>query len=216
MKTAIVTLAIGDAYLNHWRVHCESGWSRYAERHGFELIVIDKPLDQTFRAAARSPSSQKCLVLRPDIAGSFDRIIWIDSDVLINNGRAPSIAEGVPLRKIGATDQYLFPSRQLHRQFFMSLAQGAEAINPGLAKAAHLDPADWHAAWGLPRSDVRSIVQAGVMVLSPRHHRELLEHVYYIMKTAAAKCGTTRCGRCRSRYRSKACCTCWTAVSTLC
>src|SRR6266571_5654160 len=82
MKAAIVTLAIGDAYLNRWRAHCESGWSRYAERHGLELIVIDKPLDQTFRAAARSPAWQKCPVLRPDIAGSFDRIIWIDSDVL--------------------------------------------------------------------------------------------------------------------------------------
>src|SRR5215471_18812114 len=178
MKAAIVTLAIGDAYLNRWRAHCESGWSRYAERHGFDLIVIDRPLDQTPRAVARSPAWQKCLVLRPDIAGSFDRVIWIDSDVLIND-RAPSIAEGVPLGKIGATDECVFPSREVRRQILMALTQGAD--NPGLAKtfATCLDPADWHAAWGLPRSDVRSIVQTGVMVLSPRHHRELLEHVYY-------------------------------------
>ena len=132
MKAAIVTLAIGDAYLNRWRAHCESGWSRYAERHGLELIVIDKPLDQTFRAAARSPAWQKCLVLRPDIAGSFDRIIWIDSDVLIND-RAPSIAEGVP-RKIGATDEHVFPLQQVRRDMFMLLKQQAEGVNPGLAK----------------------------------------------------------------------------------
>ena len=178
MKAAIVPLAIGDAYLNRWRAHCESGWSRYAERHGLELIVIDKPLDQTFCAAARSPAWQKCPVLRPDIAGSFDRIIWIDSDVLIND-RAPSIAEGVP-RKIGATDEHVFPLQQVRRDMFMLLKQQAEAVDPGLAKrwASYLDPADWHAAWGLPRSG-RSIVQTGVLVLAPKHHRELLEHVYY-------------------------------------
>jgi len=75
MKTAIVTIAIGAAYSARFRAHCERGWSRYADRHGFKLIVIETPLDQTPRAAARSPAWQKCLVLRPDVAGSFDRVI---------------------------------------------------------------------------------------------------------------------------------------------
>jgi hypothetical protein len=179
MKTAIVTIAIGAAYGARWRAHCEPGWSRYAERHGFELIVIDKPLDQTPRAAARSVAWQKCLVLRPDVAGNYDRVIWIDSDILIND-RAPSIADGIPLERIGATDEHQFPSPQVRREMFTLLMQQAEAVDPGLAKtwATYLDPADWHAAWGLPRSG-RSIVQTGVLVLAPRHHRELLEHVYY-------------------------------------
>jgi hypothetical protein len=179
MKTAIVTIAVGAAYSARWQAHCQPGWQRYAERHGFQLIVIDAPLDQTPRAAARSVAWQKCLVLRPDIGGNYDRVIWVDSDILIND-RAPSIAEGVPLEKIGATDEHQFPSPQLRRQMFMALTQEAKAVNPGLAKtfATYLDPADWHAAWGLPRSG-RSIVQTGVLVLSPRHHRELLEHVYY-------------------------------------
>jgi hypothetical protein len=179
MKTAIVTIAIGAAYSARWQAHCKRGWSRYAERHGFELIVIDAPLDQTPRAAARSVAWQKCLVLRPDIAGGYDRMIWIDSDILIND-RAPSIADGVPLEKVGAIDEHLFPSREVRRQMFTLLMQQAQAVNPGLARmwATYLDPADWHAAWGLPRSG-RSIVQTGVLVLAPRHHRELLEHVYY-------------------------------------
>jgi len=179
MKTAIVTIAIGAAYSARFRAHCEPGWSRYADRHGFRLIVIEAPLDQTPRAAARSPAWQKCLVLRPDIAGSFDRVIWVDSDILIND-RAPSIAEGVPFEKIGATDEHMFPSPQVRRQMFVLLMQQAQAANPGLAKtwATYLDPADWHAAWGLPRSG-QSIVQTGVLVLAPKHHRELLEHVYY-------------------------------------
>jgi hypothetical protein len=179
MKTAIVTIAIGDAYSARWQAHCKRGWSRYAERHGFELLVIDTPLDQTPRAAARSVAWQKCLVLRPDVAGGYDRVIWIDSDILIND-RAPSITDGIPLEKVGATDENVFPSREARRQMFTLLMQQAQAANPGLAKtwASYLDPADWHAAWGLPRCG-RSIVQTGVLVLAPRHHRELLEHVYY-------------------------------------
>jgi hypothetical protein len=86
MKTAIVTIAIGAAYSARFRAHCEGGWSRYADRHGFQLIVIEAPLDLTPRAAARSPAWQKCLVLRPDVAGSFDRVIWIDSDTLDRRG----------------------------------------------------------------------------------------------------------------------------------
>jgi hypothetical protein len=179
MKTAIVTIAIGAAYSARWQSHCEPGWSRYAARYGFQLIVVDRPLDQTPRASARSPAWQKCLVLRPDVAGSFDRVVWIDSDILIND-RAPSIVEGIPFEKIGATDEHLFPSPHLRRQMFMLLMQQAQPINPGLAKtwATYLDPAEWHAAWGLPRSG-QSIVQTGVLVLAPKHHRELLEHVYY-------------------------------------
>jgi len=179
MKTAIVTIAIGAAYSARWQAVCKPGWTRYAERHGFELIVIDTPLDQTPRAAARSVAWQKCLVLRPDIAGGYDRVIWIDSDILIND-RAPSIADGIPLEKIGATDEHLFPSREVRRQMFTLLMQQAQAVNPGLVKtwASYLDPADWHAAWGLPRGG-RSIVQTGVLVLAPRHHRELLEQVYH-------------------------------------
>jgi poly(3-hydroxybutyrate) depolymerase len=38
MKTAIVTIAIGAAYSARFRAHCEGGWSRYADRHGFQLV----------------------------------------------------------------------------------------------------------------------------------------------------------------------------------
>src|SRR3954453_2989499 len=43
MKTAIVSIAIGAASSARFRAHCEGGWSRYADRHGFQLIVIETP-----------------------------------------------------------------------------------------------------------------------------------------------------------------------------
>jgi hypothetical protein len=42
---------------------------------------------------------------------------------------------------------------------------------------AWLEPGAWHAHMRLPSGQAH-IVQTGVMVLSPKHHRDLLEHVY--------------------------------------
>jgi len=67
MKTAIVTIAIGAAYSARFRAHCEGGWSRYADRHGSQLVVIETPLDQTPRAAARSPTWQHLAGLKDSV-----------------------------------------------------------------------------------------------------------------------------------------------------
>jgi hypothetical protein len=175
----MITIVIGGSYLDRWKAYCECGWRRYADKHGFDLIVIDKPLDQTPRAAARSPAWQKCLVLGPGVAGRYDRVIWIDSDILIN-ASSPSVLDGVPPEMVGATDEHTFPSPEERRQIFTLLMQSARRVNSPAARTwqTYLDPADWHASWGLPRRG-RSIVQTGVMALTPSSHRGLLEHVYY-------------------------------------
>ena len=179
MKAAIVTLIVGSAYRNRWEAHCARGWRQYADKHGFELLVIDRPLDETSRAAARSPAWQKCLILGPAVTGRYDRVIWLDSDILINVA-SPAVTEGVPIEKIGATDEFTFPTVEEHRRIYTLLMRDAQSVNSATARIwqSYLNPADWHADWGLPRR-ARSIVQTGVMVLSPNHHRELLEHVYH-------------------------------------
>ena len=52
MKAAIVTLVVGSVYRSRWEAHCARGWRQYADKHGFELLVIDRPLDET---SARPP-----------------------------------------------------------------------------------------------------------------------------------------------------------------
>jgi len=69
-KVAIVTLAVGEAYLRRWKTYCERGWRTYAQNRGYDLVVIDKLIDQAPRALARSPAWQKCLILDPSIAGA--------------------------------------------------------------------------------------------------------------------------------------------------
>lgn len=165
MKKAIVTLNIGQQYQNTWRNICRKGWQAYCERHGFDLINLDKRLDTSERANKRSPAWQKLLILSQDWSSSFDRIVWVDSDIIINP-TAPSIVGEMPEEKIGCTDEGAYPTPTDHKAI---MAGGS--IQPSCG-----DPAIFHTCMGLPAAP--HIVQTGVMVLSPKHHRELFEHVY--------------------------------------
>jgi len=178
-KKAIVTLAIGSAYLDRFEQLCRGNWTAYAERHGFDVFVIREPLDRSERARNRSPAWQKCLVLGAAELANYDRMVWVDSDIFLNP-LAPSILEGVPIELIGVTDEHRFPTPEMRRTILRHIIAHAPADGEFDARywQAWLEPGPWHAAWNLPSGQAH-IVQTGVMVLSPQHHREILEHVYH-------------------------------------
>ena len=53
--------------------------------HGFlrNLICIEQPLDDSARAQKRSPCWQKCLILGEESVNKYDRVVWVDADVLM-------------------------------------------------------------------------------------------------------------------------------------
>jgi len=178
-KKAIVTLAIGSAYAERFERCCRAGWSAYAGRHGYDLVVITEPLDKSERARRRSPSWQKCLILSVPELAAYERVVWADSDICINPA-APSIVDEVPPELIGATDEHRFPNPEA-RQIIL------EAIIASSPQDAEFgarywetwrDPGVWHGAIGVATGQ-KHIVQGGVLVLSAKHHREVLEHIYY-------------------------------------
>jgi len=125
-KKAIVTLAIGSAYLDRFEQLCRRNWTAYTERHGFDLFVIQEPLDKSERARNRSPAWQKCLILgAPDIAG-YERVVWVDSDIFLNPA-APSILDGVPMESIGVTDEHRFPTPEMRRTILRDIIAHAPA-----------------------------------------------------------------------------------------
>ena len=155
---AIVTLTVGDEWTDRWRRLCEANWSAYAERHGYDLIRIDEPLDSSDRARARSPSWQKLLVLEQPFAQRYERIIWADADLLFGHG-APAVTDGVPPEKVGAVDELWAPSQALRDHI-------------------HGIPMDrYYGAAGLDGS-FDHIVQGGLLVISPEHHRNVLREIY--------------------------------------
>src|SRR5206468_4184434 len=114
-RTAIVTLTMSARHRALWGAHCRDNWEDYAAPHGYDVICIDRPLDRSDRARRRSPTWQKCLILGQPFAERYERIVWMDSDVLINPA-APSIVDGVPLDRVGAVDEYATPTEELYRQ----------------------------------------------------------------------------------------------------
>src|SRR5262249_54037153 len=159
-----VTLCIGQQYQSLWKQHCARNWESYARRHGYALVVLDRPLDPAPAAARRSPAWQKCLVLeQPELAGC-DRVVWIDSDILINRA-APPVGYDVPTGKIGAvvSGDYLAPAM---KPIFLARARGKLREEVEGAAAWEADQRVFYAEAGLdpPAAD---IVQTGVLVLEP-------------------------------------------------
>jgi hypothetical protein len=175
MRVAVVTLAVGRVYFDRWKFQCEPGWRAYCQRHGYDLVVIDHALDTSARAQSRSPAWQKCLILGG--LTQYDRVVWIDADVVINP-HSPPIPD-VPIEKIGVVDEAAYPTPELRQRIIKLLIEGFRNVDKRVADTwqLFLDPADWHAFCGLPRRG-ENIVQTGVLVLSPHHHRKLLQHVY--------------------------------------
>lgn len=170
---AIVTLACGERFRNTWKKVCEANWQTYADKHGYDLICIDSPLDSSDRAQRRSSGWQKCLILNQDFIRHYERVVWVDADILINTASAPCIAAGVPVDKVGAVEVWSQPTPQLFEQTLHRMYEfwGSPAVASHTAK-------EYYANHGLP-PDFDHVVQTGVMVLSPRYHRALLEKTYF-------------------------------------
>jgi hypothetical protein len=173
---AIVTLAIGDYYRNQWEELCRSNWTEYANKHGYDLFCLDKPLDLSARATDRSAAWQKCLILSVDFAKRYEQIVWVDADILINNSCAPCIASAVPVENVGGVNLWSAPGTAEFQRALFRLRQiwrPKETFQPVRIRAAN-----YYTDWGLPNG-FGDIITTSVLVLSPRHHKHLLEHVYY-------------------------------------
>ena len=55
-QKAIVTIAIGEMYLECWKKYCQPNWQAYAHKYGYDLICLEHPLDLSSRAKLRSPA----------------------------------------------------------------------------------------------------------------------------------------------------------------
>ncbi len=174
MRKAIVTLAIGPRYRQIWSRIAQPNWSRYAARHGYDLICFEEPLDASERARDRFPAWQKLLVLgRPEVS-AHDVVVWVDLDIVMNHQVAACIASSRSSDKVGlCLEEALLPELPL----FELANQRIERYKAEFKQRRGLDPErKSYRGRGLPDPGVS--LNTGVMVLGRREHRQLLEHVY--------------------------------------
>lgn len=177
MKTAITTICVGDEHRALWERHGAPHWSAYAAFHGYALHVIDRPIDTSPRAAARSPAWQKCIILRDPALRNFDRVVWVDADIVPANG-APSVCDGVPPGKIGATISGGHLDAASRVLFLQRWNGHTSPHHVDAAQAWALDQRRWYQIAHVQcRRD--EVLQTGVLVLE-HTHRDLLERVYAV------------------------------------
>ncbi len=177
MNKAIVTLTIGKKYEEMFTNYCKDNWQKYCEKFDYDLIVINKPLDISKRSKERSPAWQKLLILSQEWSKNYDQIVWIDSDVIINNQMAKDIIFEVEKESFGAVDAYSIPSKEIYK---LSLKRAYENYDlNGIKYIENLNPEEYYTKRGIPAKDIKKVVQTGVFVCSKNYHQEIFEHIYY-------------------------------------
>ena len=171
---AIVTLAIGDRYRQIFERHCRENWTAYAQRHGYDLILITEPIDQSEKATERSLHWQKCLILEDERVARYQQVAWIDSDIVINASAAPDIFGSIDVTRFGAVDEYCSPDPATYRRALAALYLRFKRT--GVPFIHNLTPEEFYRKRGLPERS--QVVQTGVFVCSPRYHRDVLRVVY--------------------------------------
>jgi hypothetical protein len=86
VRTAICSLVVGDRYERLFREFVFETWQNYSTQHGYELHIFRKPFVEL---PGKSWAWQKLFILDQPETRGFDRILWLDSDILIKAGSPP-------------------------------------------------------------------------------------------------------------------------------
>lgn len=92
MKTALVTIAIGDRFQQLYQRFARDRFEGYASRHGYDLRVITEPVRDI---PGKKLTWQKLCLGDVPWFSDYDRIACLDSDILIARD-APALPEVLP------------------------------------------------------------------------------------------------------------------------
>lgn len=176
---AIVTIAIGDAYVQPWKNYCYPGWKRYADLHGYDIVLITGLLDTSPRARTRSPSWQRLLILQLPEVAKYAEVVWVDADIAINAETAPCIVETASRSsKTDKTVGVVIDSDHTTPRddaIIAAVNRRQQRLNQTLNQGM-----TWQDVYRLNGLGTKldQGFNAGVMVLKPQHHAAVLQEVY--------------------------------------
>lgn len=159
-RHVIATVVVGTRFRRLHRRAFAPSLERYAARHGYELVVVERPL--LGRAGADELESGFSRYLLPTLSrvASADRLLYVDGDMLVPPGAPPfhelDLADG-----IGVVDEWSQPDREGRSAY--QAAHGFEAT----ARA-------YHASAGFD-SEIATVINSGCYVCEPRRHAAWLE-----------------------------------------
>jgi hypothetical protein len=164
MKVLLVTIAIGEKYLEQYNNLFYESQQNYALKHGYDFKVITDFLDKTYMNSYMSLYYQKVLVCNQEWSNDYDFIIFIDADILININ-SPPIHNYIDYGKcIGIIDEYSQPSRERRLKIQRKMGWETSAI-------------DYYKLCGF-NIQTNMVFNSGVLVMQPKKHNTFLLNVY--------------------------------------
>lgn len=175
MSRAIVTLAVGERCLGPWKRWLEPGWRQWCERHGYSLVVFDRPLDDSLLARSRSPAWQKLLAMAAPELHGFDQALWLDADVLVSPWAADPLAGHDPASVAMARDcgSPLAPEPAWFCQAWSEILM--DSLNVGYRTCTQ--PFSYFDLWGFDARQ-RTLFNSGVIGFCPGRHGRLFQALY--------------------------------------
>jgi hypothetical protein len=170
MKCLLVTIAIGEKYLEEYKNLFYESQKNYALKNGYDFKVITDFLDKNI-CNKSTISFNKILVCNQEWSNDYEFIIFIDSDILININ-SPPIHNYIDYNGlIGIVDEYSQPSKE--RRLKIQHKMGWETSATDYYKLCGLDI----------QTDM--VFNSGVLVMQPKKHNDFLLNIYnkYISKS---------------------------------
>lgn len=162
-KVCLVTIAIGDKYLQQYNTLFRKSQETYAKKHGYDFKVIPDYIDKTIKHP-HTVSLNKILVCSCPWSKEYEYVIFVDADILINPN-SPPIDFSTLGNRIGCVSQN---QPDLQARLLLQEFRGYErtAKDYYKLKSDHDIETDY-------------IINTGVLVLQPNKHRKVLEEIYY-------------------------------------
>ena len=163
MSILLVTLAIGDKYLEEYNRLFRKSQEEYAKKHGYDFMVITDYLDKTCQVKD-AISFNKILVCSQPWSEKYEFIVFIDADILINPN-APAIhSQCINKKGIGIIDEYSQPSYE--NRLVIQKRMNWESTASEYYKLCNFEIKTQH------------VLNTGVLVMQPKKHRYMLDEIY--------------------------------------
>jgi hypothetical protein len=163
MKVLLVTIAVGDKYLEEYKNLFYESQKNYAFKNGYDFKVITDFLDNNIKEKS-TISFNKILVCNQEWSNNYEFIIFVDADILININ-SPPIHNYIDYGNcIGIVDEYSQPSKE--RRLKIQERMGWETSATDYYKLCGFD------------IETDMVLNSGVLVLQPKIHKDFLNYTY--------------------------------------
>lgn len=183
-RRAIVSMLVGDRYVNEWHQYCKDNWFAYGKRHDCDVIVLTEPVMPAAVTSERTLHWQKLLIPSLPVLQRYEQVCWLDGDILINWSHAPSIFDEHDPERIGAID--ISPRMGLRLDtmtvnqrwdYLLLRAQSILKDEPWLDPLQYDDEFNPYAADRLEPAP-EQFINTGVFVFNPDRHAAFFRDVF--------------------------------------